>query len=248
MPEERLQKILARVGISSRRQAEQIIREGRVTVNGAVITEMGSKADLEHDHIKVDGRLLREPRKLVYIALNKPNNYVTTVTDPEGRATVMDLLHGVKERVYPVGRLDYHSEGLLLFTNDGELANGLLSAAAHVPKTYLVKVTGPLTSEQEQQFRDGIPLAGRRTLPAGLKLNHRAENPWYEVRLVEGRKNQIREMFKHFGRLVEKLKRVRIGPVDLGPLKPGAFRHLGVEEVAKLKRAVAQKASKKHEH
>jgi pseudouridine synthase len=244
MAEERLQKILSRAGIASRRQAEGIIREGRVTVNGAVTTEMGSKADLERDHIKVDGRLLHEPRKQVYIALHKPNNCVTTVTDPQGRATVMDLLRGVKERVYPVGRLDYHSEGLLLFTNDGELANALMSAASHVPKTYLVKVNGPLTSEQELQFRDGVPLGGRRTLPAGLKLTHRAENPWYEVRLVEGRKNQIREMFKHFGRLVEKLKRVRIGPVELGPLKPGAFRHLHVEEVAKLKRAAARKAAK----
>jgi 23S rRNA pseudouridine2605 synthase len=245
MAEERLQKILSRVGIASRRQAEQIIREGRVTVNGAVVMEMGSKADLEHDHVKVDGRLLHEPRKQVYIALHKPNNCVTTVTDPEGRATVMDLLRGVKERVYPVGRLDYHSEGLLLLTNDGELANALMSASSHVPKTYLVKVTGALTPEQEQQFRDGVPLGGRRTLPAGLKLNHRAENPWYEVRLVEGRKNQIREMFKHFGRLVEKLKRVRIGPLELGPLKPGAFRHLTVDEVAKLKRAVAQRSAKK---
>ena len=245
MAEERLQKILSRAGIASRRQAEEIIREGRVTVNGTVTTEMGSKADLERDHIKVDGRLLREPRTQVYIALHKPNNCVTTVTDPQGRATVMDMLHGVKERVYPVGRLDYHSEGLLLLTNDGELANALMAAASHVPKTYLVKVNGPLTSDQEQQFRDGVPLGGRRTLPAGLKLNHRAENPWYEVRLVEGRKNQIREMFKHFGRLVEKLKRVRIGPLELGPLKPGEFRYLSAEEVAKLKRAVAQKASKK---
>jgi len=245
MAEERLQKILSRAGVASRRQAEEIIREGRVTVNGAVVTEMGSKADLEHDHVKVDGRLLHEPRRNVYIALHKPNNCVTTVSDPQGRATVMDLLRGVKERVYPVGRLDYHSEGLLLLTNDGELANALMSAASHVPKTYLVKVNGPLTSEQEQQFRDGVPLGGRRTLPAGLKLNHRAENPWYEVRLVEGRKNQIREMFKHFGRLVEKLKRVRIGPLDLGRLKPGEFRHLSAEEVAKLKRAVAQRASKR---
>jgi 23S rRNA pseudouridine2605 synthase len=245
MAEERLQKILSRAGIASRRQAEQIIRDGRVTVNGSVLTEMGSKADLERDHIKVDGRLLRAPRNQVYIALHKPNNCVTTVTDPEGRATVMDLLYGVKERVYPVGRLDYHSEGLLLLTNDGELANALMAAASHVPKTYLVKVNGPLTPEQEQQFRDGVPLGGRRTLPAGLKLNHRAENPWYEVRLVEGRKNQIREMFKHFGRLVEKLKRVRIGPLDLGPLKPGAFRHLSAAEVAKLRRAVAPRASKK---
>jgi pseudouridine synthase len=156
----------------------------------------------------------------------------------------MDLLHGIRERVYPVGRLDYHSEGLLLMTNDGELANALMSASSHVPKTYVVKVNGPLSPDQEQEFRDGVPLGGRRTAPAGLRLVHRAENPWYEVRLIEGRKNQIREMFKHFGRLVEKLKRVRIGPLDLGPLKPGEFRYLRVEEIAKLKRAVAQRASR----
>jgi 23S rRNA pseudouridine2605 synthase len=205
---------------------------------------MGSKADLERDHVKVDGRLLHEPRTLVYVALHKPNNCVTTVTDPQNRPTVMDLLHGIRERVYPVGRLDYHSEGLLLMTNDGELANALMSASSHVPKTYVVKVNGPLSPDQEQEFRDGVPLGGRRTAPAGLRLVHRAENPWYEVRLIEGRKNQIREMFKHFGRLVEKLKRVRIGPLDLGPLKPGEFRYLRVEEIAKLKRAVAQRASR----
>jgi 23S rRNA pseudouridine2605 synthase len=244
MAEERLQKILSRAGIASRRQAEKIILEGRVTVNGAAVTEMGSKADLERDHIKVDGRLLHEPRTLVYVALHKPNNCVTTVTDPQNRPTVMDLLHGIRERVYPVGRLDYHSEGLLLMTNDGELANALMSASSHVPKTYVVKVNGPLSPDQEQEFRDGVPLGGRRTAPAGLRLVHRAENPWYEVRLIEGRKNQIREMFKHFGRLVEKLKRVRIGPLDLGPLKPGEFRYLRVEEIAKLKRAVAQRASR----
>src|SRR5262249_22300653 len=145
MPEERLQKILAHAGIASRRHAEEIILAGRVTVNGAVVTELGSKADLEHDHIKVDGRLLHAPKRLVYIALHKPNNTVTTVSDPQHRATVMELLHGVKERIYPVGRLDYHSEGLLLLTNDGELANAIMSAATHLPKTYLVKVNGPLT-------------------------------------------------------------------------------------------------------
>jgi 23S rRNA pseudouridine2605 synthase len=164
------------------------------------------------------------------------------VNDPERRATVMDLLRGVKERVYPVGRLDYHSEGLLLFTNDGELANAIMSAATHLPKTYVVKVTGELTDDEAQRFRDGVPLSGRRTMPAGLKLLHSAANPWYEVRLVEGRNNQIRLMFKHFGKLVEKLKRVRIGPVDLGPLKAGSFRYLSDEEVQKLKRAVAHSA------
>ncbi len=205
-----------------------------------MVTELGSKADLERDHIKVDGRLIHAPRRLVYIALNKPNNTVTTVSDPQHRATVMELLRGVKERVYPVGRLDYHSEGLLLLTNDGELANAIMSAATHLPKTYVVKVNGSLTAEQEQQFREGIPLSGRRTMPAGLRLVHQAENPWYEVRLFEGRNNQIRLMFKHFGLLVEKLRRVRIGPIELGPLKPGQFRYLTDEEAQKLKRAAAR--------
>jgi 23S rRNA pseudouridine2605 synthase len=238
MPAERLQKILSHAGVASRRHAEQIILEGRVTVNGAVITELGSKADLESDHIKVDGRLLHAPKRLVYIVLHKPNNTVTTVSDPQQRATVMDLLKRVRERVYPVGRLDYHSEGLLLLTNDGEMANAIMAAATHLPKTYVVKVNGPLSADQEERFRRGVPISGRRTMPAGLKLIHSAENPWYEVRLFEGRKNQIRIMFKHFGLLVEKLKRVRIGPLELGPLKPGEFRYLDVEEVGKLRRAL----------
>ncbi len=240
MSQERLQKILAQAGIASRRQAERIMQEGRVSVNGAVVTELGSKADPERDHIKVDGRLIHARRRLVYIALYKPNNTVTTVSDPEGRATVMDLLRGVKERVYPVGRLDFHSEGLLLLTNDGELANAIMSARTHLPKTYVVKVNGELSAEQERQFRDGVPLSGRRTMPAGLRLIRKAENPWYEVRLFEGRNNQIRLMFKHFGRLVEKLRRVRIGPLELGPLKAGQFRHLSLEEVRKLKLATRE--------
>jgi len=238
MAEERLQKILSQAGVASRRQAEKIMLEGRVTVNGAVVTELGTKADLDRDHIKVDGRLLHPPKRLSYIVLNKPNNTVTTVTDPQHRTTVMELLRGVKERVYPVGRLDYHSEGLLLLTNDGEVANAVMSASTHLPKMYVVKVNGTLTPEQEQQFRTGIPLSGRRTKPAGLKLLHHAENPWYEVKLYEGRNNQIRLMFKHFGLLVEKLRRVRIGPVELGPLKTGHFRYLSDEEVQKLKRAI----------
>jgi 23S rRNA pseudouridine2605 synthase len=246
MPEERLQKILSQAGVASRRQAEKFITEGRVAVNGTVITELGSKADLERDHIKVDGRLLHAPKHQLYIALHKPNNTVTTVSDPEQRTTVMELLHGVKERVYPVGRLDYHSEGLLLLTNDGDLANAITSAATHLAKTYLVKANGALSSDQEQKFREGIPLSGRRTLPAGLKLIHAAANPWYEVRLFEGRNNQIRLMFKHFGKLVEKLRRVRIGPIELGSLKPGEFRYLTAEEQEKLKRAVA--AARKEPH
>jgi 23S rRNA pseudouridine2605 synthase len=245
MAQERLQKILSQAGVASRRQAEKIMLEGRVTVNGSAVTELGSKADLETDHIKVDGKLLRAPKNQVYIALNKPHSTVTTVTDPEGRATVMDLLRGVKERVYPVGRLDYHSEGLLLFTNDGDLANRIMSAQTHLTKTYVVKVTGELSTEDAEKFRTGVPIMGRRTLPAGLKLLGRAANPWYEVKLSEGRNNQIRLMFKHFGKLVEKLKRVRIGPLDLGSLKPGEFRYLTEDEVKKLKRAVERQGARK---
>ncbi len=237
MAEERLQKIVARAGVASRRKAEELILAGRVTVNGAVVDRLGSKADLDRDHVKVDGRLVRPPRRLVYLALNKPDKVVTTVHDPEGRLTVMDLVSGVKERVFPVGRLDYHSEGLLLLTNDGEFAHGLTSASNHVPKTYLAKVNGPLTPEQEEQFRSGIPLHGRRTAPAGLRLVKRAENPWYEVRLIEGRQNQVRLMFKHFGLLVEKLRRIRIGHLELGGLRPGGMRHLTPGEVARLKQA-----------
>ena len=237
----RLQKILSQAGVASRRHAERLIVEGRVTVNGQVITELGSKADLEHDHIKVDGHLIRPPKRLVYLVLYKPNNTVTTVSDPQNRTTVMELLHGVPERVYPVGRLDYHSEGLLLLTNDGEMANRITSAATHLPKTYVVKVNGTLTTAEEQRFRQGVPLSGRRTIPAGLKLIQAAENPWYEVKLFEGRNQQIRLMFKHFGKLVEKLRRVRIGPIELGPLKPGQFRHLEPGELQRLRRALDRK-------
>jgi 23S rRNA pseudouridine2605 synthase len=236
MPEERLQKILSRAGVTSRRKAEELIVEGRVVVNGQVITELGSKADLEHDHIKVDGKLLRAPGRLVYLALNKPNGVVTTVSDPQGRPTVMQFIQKTKERVFPVGRLDYASEGLLILTNDGEFANRITSASSHVPKTYLVKVNGLLTAEQEKQFREGVPVHGRRTAPAGLRLVRRATNPWYEVRLVEGRHHQIREMFRHFGRLVEKLRRVKIGFLEMGALKPGHYRQLSPAEVERFRK------------
>ena len=236
MPEERLQKILAHAGIASRRKAEEYILAGRVTVNGKPVLELGAKADPMHNHIKVDGKLLRPPRQHVYLLLNKPKNCVTTVSDPQGRPTVMDFVKRFKERLYPVGRLDFHSEGLLLLTNDGEFAARILSPASHVPKTYLVKVNGRLTTEQEDQFREGIPLRGRRTAPAELKLVRPAPNPWYSVALVEGRQNQIHLMFKYFGRLVEKLKRVRIAFLDLGALRPGEYRPLTPHEVARFRR------------
>ncbi len=236
MPEERLQKILATAGIASRRKAEELILEGRVTVNGAIVTELGSKADAGRDHIKVDGKLIRPPSEFLYIALYKPDCVVTTVSDPQRRTTVIDLLQGLRTRVFPVGRLDYHSEGLLILTNDGEFANLITAAKSHVPKTYLVKIKGQLTEEEEEKFRNGVPISGRRTAPAGLRLIRRGDNPWYEVRLIEGRNQQIRIMFKHFGHLVEKLRRVRIGTLEVGGLKPGEFRLLSTDEVRKLKR------------
>lgn len=235
MPEERLQKILSRAGVASRRKAEEYITEGRVTVNGAVVTELGTKADLSRDHIKVDGRLLREPKNLVYLMLNKPKGVMTTLDDPEGRETVLKFVKGVRERVYPVGRLDYHSEGLLLLTNDGEFTNAITAARSHVEKVYVAKVTGELTEDQERQFREGIPLHGRKTAPAGLKRIKQGENPWYEVRLIEGRTNQVRNMFKHFGLLVEKLRRVKIGFLSLD-VRPGEVRRLTAAEVERFRK------------
>ncbi len=239
MAEERLQKILANAGITSRRKAEELITAGHVSVNGETVTELGSKADFAIDKIKVDGQVLAPPKHHVYLVFNKPKEVITTVSDPQGRQTVMSFFKGLRERVYPVGRLDYASEGLLLLTNDGDFANRMMSPASHITKTYLVKANGPLTPDQEAQFRVGIPMHGRRTAPAGIKLIRKGINPWYEVRLVEGRQNQIRIMFKHFGRLVEKLKRVKIGFLDLGTLKPGAYRTLTNAEVARFQKLLA---------
>ncbi len=236
MPEERLQKLLAHAGIASRRKAEELIVSGHVSVNGHTITELGSKADLAVDKVKVDGQVISEPKHHVYIAFNKPKSVISTVHDPQGRETVMSFFKGMRERIYPVGRLDYASEGLLLLTNDGEFANRLIAPANKVTKTYLVKSNGPLTAEQEETFRRGIPIHGRKTAPAGLKLIKQGVNPWYEVRLVEGRQNQIRIMFKHSGRLVEKLKRVKIAFLSLDDLKPGAYRTLTRSEVLRFQK------------
>src|SRR5215471_15766072 len=186
MPAERLQKIIAAAGVASRRKAEDLITSGRVLVNGQVVTELGTKADPEQDHIRVDGKLLRGRERYSYIVLNKPKGYVTTVSDPEHRPTVMDLIRGVKGRVYPVGRLDYASEGLLLLTNDGELANRLMKAASHVPKTYVVKVAGNPKQEAIAKLRTGVSIATHdgkrvRTGPAGVRVVKEAANPWYEI-------------------------------------------------------------------
>jgi len=239
MPAERLQKIIAAAGIASRRKAEELIAGGLVSVNGQIITELGTKADREHDHIRVNGKLLHGAERHVYLLMNKPKGYVTTLRDPEGRPTVMDLLRGVGARVYPIGRLDYASEGLLLLTNDGELANRMMKAASHLPKTYMVKVAGNPTGEGLGRLREGISIPtdrGKRvrTAPAKIRVIRESANPWYEVTLIEGKNRQIRRMFEEIGHHVEKIKRVRYGPLELD-VHPGKFRKLTVEEVTKLK-------------
>jgi len=243
---ERLQKIISAAGVASRRKAEELITSGLVQVNGQTVTELGAKADAGKDHIRVNGKLIKFSGHHVYILLNKPKGYVTTLSDPEGRPTIVDLLQGVKQRVYPVGRLDYASEGLLLLTNDGELANALTKAASHVPKTYLVKVSGQPSDAAIEQLRAGIELPDRkgihsRTAPAGIQLVHKSENPWYEVTLIEGRNRQVRAMFEQTGHHVEKLKRVRYGPFTLD-VHPGKHRNLSPEEVEQL-RAAADRGS-----
>jgi 23S rRNA pseudouridine2605 synthase len=238
MPE-RLQKILAAAGFASRRKAEEIIAAGRVTLNGQVVTEQGTKADPLVDVITVDGKPLKRAQPFVYFLLNKPKGYVTTVSDPEGRPTVMELLGELKERIYPVGRLDYASEGLLIMTNDGALAQKLTKAGSHIPKTYLVKVSGKPNENAIQKLRAGISIPledGRRvkTSPAKIRLTEDATNPWYEVVLIEGRNRQIRRMFLEVGFLVEKIKRVQLGPITLD-VPPGKFRPLSKSEIFQLK-------------
>jgi len=281
MPLERLQKIIAGAGIASRRKAEELITSGLVEVNGQIVIELGTKADPERDHIRVNGKLLRGAERHVYFLMNKPKGYVTSASDPEGRPTVMDLLRGIHVRVYPVGRLDYSSEGLLLLTNDGELANRLMKSASHVPKVYLVKVAGRPDEAGLEKIRRGLTIPQERfskfrsrmspwksrffdsgtessggfsssvrndhsgkcakrvkTAPARIRLVREAENPWYEVTLTEGKNRQIRRMFEEIGHHVEKIKRVRYGPLSLD-VPPGDFRRLSAGEIQKLKAAAS---------
>jgi 23S rRNA pseudouridine2605 synthase len=246
--QERLQKIIAAAGICSRRKAEELITEGRVQVNGQTVTELGTKADAAKDHIRVDGKLLQGVERHRYYLVNKPKGYVTTVSDPENRPTVMQIIQKGKrggERVFPVGRLDYASEGLQLLTNDGELANTLTRASSKVEKTYLVKVSGKPAESALEQIRSGMMIEKGRlgaregrvlTAPARIRMIRDAENPWYEMILIEGRNREIRKMFEEIGHHVEKIRRVGYGPLVLD-VEPGEFRELSEDEVEKLKRA-----------
>jgi 23S rRNA pseudouridine2605 synthase len=237
---ERLQKIIAHAGFASRREAEAMIREGRVTVNGRVVTELGSKADPANDHVKVDGKLITHAEPHRYILLNKPKEVMTTVEDPQGRRTVIQLVRGVRERIYPVGRLDYHSEGLVLLTNDGDLAFKVSHPKHGSVKTYHVKVRGVPDERLIDKLQRGITLDGKRTLPCEISQMKRTAkgedegNSWYEVKLREGRTQQIRKMFQAVGHPVAKLRRVAIGPIADPGLTTGEWRELTKREVKML--------------
>lgn len=240
---ERLQKIIAHAGFASRREAETMIREGRVTVNGRV-AELGSKANAAQDHVKVDGKLITRAETHRYILLYKPKEVMTTVEDPEGRKTVIQLIKGVRERIYPVGRLDFHSEGLILLTNDGDLAFKVSHPKHGSVKTYHVKVRGVPEERLVDKLQRGITIDGKRTLPceiARMKTTGRSTgrgddegNSWFEVRLREGRTQQIRKMFQAVGHPVSKLRRVAIGPISDPKLTPGDWRELTPREVKML--------------
>jgi len=236
--EQRLQKIIAEMGIASRRKAEELIIEGLVTVNGKV-AEIGMKADLMRDHIKVKGKLLTTPEKKVYYAFNKPRGVMTSMSDPEGRPTVSDFFARIKQRVFPVGRLDYDSEGLLLLTNDGDFAYAIIHPSRKIPKTYLVKVKGVLEEEDLEKLRKGIKIDGKLTAPAKVKKLKKAEsNSWIEITIYEGRNRQIRKMIEHTRHDVLRLMRIRINGIEMGPLEPGAYRKLTTQEMDSITREI----------
>lgn len=232
----RLQKLLADAGVASRRASEKLISEGRVLVNGQPVTQMGTKVDPERDRVEVGGRVLRPVEERVYVLLNKPRGYVSTVKDPEGRRTVMELIGHVGVRLYPVGRLDMDTEGLLLLTNDGELTNALLHPRHEVPKTYVAEVDGLPTSETMSRLRRGIRLEDGPTAPAEVKvLKSTDRGATLSITIHEGRNRQVRRMLEAVGHPVTFLKRVRFGPLDLHGLKLGQHRFLSSVEVARLR-------------
>ena len=239
--EQRLQKLIATAGIASRRHAEELITGGRVTVNGKVITELGTKADPDKDHIKVNGKLINSQiraHEKVYVLLYKPRRYLSSVSDPDRRPLVTELLPPSLGRLYPVGRLDFNTEGLLLLTNDGDFTNFITAARNRVEKIYEAKVKGVPTDAAIQRLRRGVTLDdGTRTAPATIvKLDETATNSWFEVRLHQGRNQQIRRMFEVIGHSVLKLRRVQIGYLREERLKPGHWRFLSEAEVRKFVR------------
>ena len=233
--QERLQKLISQAGIASRRAAEELILNGRVTVNGTAVTELGSKADPDTDRIAVDGKVLRFNASHLYILLNKPTGYITALKDSQGRPLVTDLLKGVEERVYPVGRLDYNTEGLLLLTNDGEWANRLMHPRHEVEKEYHVRVRGKVLDQQLKRMAGGIELEEGATAPAEVRLLKGSDqNDWISVTIHEGRYRQVRRMCEAVSLSVVRLRRVRYGSLEIGAMKPGQFRYLTDAEVKGL--------------
>lgn len=236
---ERLQIVLARAGIASRREAEQLIREGRVKVNGNVVLKPGTQVVWGQDAIRLDNRPIRRLESKVTIVLNKPKRVLTTSHDPRGRLTTAELVKEIKARIFPVGRLDYHTEGLLILTNDGELAQHLQHPRYGIPKTYRIKVKGLPTTQALQNLRSGVMLDGRRTAPAQVKkIGTTGKNAWFEITIKEGRNRQVRRMCSAVGHPVLKLKRIRYGPIRLGNLRPGVYRDLTPAELEKLRKYV----------
>jgi pseudouridine synthase len=239
---QRLQKLLSQAGVASRRLAEELIVQGRVQLNGRTVTELGTKADPDADEIKVDGRRIHTQKRKRYILLNKPRGYITSRSDPQQRPTVLDLLRGVKEYVYPVGRLDYDSEGLLLLTNDGELAARLTHPRHEVDKVYHARVRGVPDDHAIERLEKGVTIDGRRTAPAKARLvdpphKRGGDQTTIELAIHEGRQRQVRKMFEAIGHPVVRLKRVRIGPIEDPVIPPGHWRDLTPEEVKKLRRS-----------
>lgn len=233
--EERLQKILSQAGVASRREAERMITDGRVAVNGKAVTELGAKADPSRDTVTLDGKAVSVAAKRVYVVLNKPVGYVTTMKDPEGRPIVTDLLKGLGVRVYPVGRLDYNTEGLLLLTNDGAWANRLAHPRHEVDKEYLVRVKGTVSREQITRLEQGVGLEDGKTAPARVAVTKQSDNnTWISITIHEGRYRQVRRMCEAVSLSVVRLRRVRYGALTLGELKIGDYRHLTQGEVAAL--------------
>ncbi len=239
----RLHKILSHAGISSRRKAEELIREGRVTVNGKVVTEAATNADISCDHIKINGKLITRLEPKVYILLNKPRGYITSLKDKEGRPTVIDLLKKVKLRVYPVGRLDYDTAGILLFTNDGDMAHALAHPRYMVPKTYLAKVRGIPNEVKIKRLNKGLlRIDGQQIPPAKTQIDRvSGENSWLRITIYEGQNRQIKRMCEAAGHPVSKLKRVRYASLTLSGLAPGAYRYLNSKEIEMLRTYMKRK-------
>lgn len=232
---ERLQKIISAAGITSRRASEALILNGQVAVNGIVVTELGSKADPSTDIITVDGKTLKINAQRLYILLNKPPGYITALKDGQGRPLVTDLLKDVPDRVYPVGRLDYNTEGLLLLTNDGEWANRLMHPRHEIEKEYHVRVRGKVIDQQLKRMAEGVELEDGMTAPAVVKLVKSGEqNDWISVAIHEGRNRQVRRMCEAVSLSVVRLKRIRYGSLDLGTIRAGHFRYLTETEVREL--------------